>query len=196
MKEFGNAPYLTHLHTYNVRRKLIESEDVHMKKTLFEASVINTDRLVLKPMTDSEWTDIVDHVFDNDECRFQFGYEKSDDLRDMIAVPYREAVIYYSVFFKDELVGYIGLTPDTANLEFYIVKECRQNGYACEAIRAFIALCVEGLITGEPHNVFSAEVITENKPCIMLLEKLGFKKSGWGMNMSSDYGFYRYELAA
>ena len=68
MKEFGDAPYLTHLHTYNVRRKLIESEDVHMKNTFFEASVINTDRLVLKPMIDSEWTDIVDHVFDNDEC--------------------------------------------------------------------------------------------------------------------------------
>ncbi len=196
MKEFGNAPYLTHLHTYNVRRKLIESEDVHMKNTLFEASVINTDRLVLKSMTDSEWTDIVDHVFDNDECRFQFGYEKSDDLRDMVAVPYREAVIYYSVFLKDELIGYIGLTPDTDNLEFYIVNEYRRNGYACETIRAFISLCVEGSITGEPHNEFSAEVISENKPCIMLLEKLGFTKSGWGMNMSSDYGFYRYELAA
>ena len=167
-----------------------------MKKTIIETPVINTERLVLKPMTDSEWTDIVDHVFDNDECRFQFGYEKSDDLRDMVAEPYREAVIHYSVFFKDELVGYIGLTPDTDNLEFYIVNEYRRKGYACEAIRAFIAFCVEGSITGEPHNVFSAEVITENKPCIMLLEKLGFKKSGWGMNMSSDYGFYRYELAA
>ena len=81
----------------NVSKKTDESEDVHMKKTLIVTPVINADRLVLKPMTDREWTDIVDHVFDNDECRFQFGYEKSDDLRDMIAVPYREAVIYYSV---------------------------------------------------------------------------------------------------
>ena len=85
---------------------------------------------------------------------------------------------------------------NTNNLEFYIVKEHRRNGYAYETISAFIESCIAGDITGEPHNIFSAEVITENKPCIMLLEKLGFKKSCWGMNMSSDYDFYRYEYAA
>ena len=60
----------------------------------------------------------------------------------------------------------------------------------------FIKSCEAGDITGETHNKFSAEVIMENKPCIMLLEKLGFKKTSWGMNMSSEYGFYRYEYAA
>ena len=154
------------------------------------------ERLEFRPMTDAEWTDMVDHVFESDECCFQFGYEKSDELREMVAVPYREAVIYYSVFLHDELIGYIGITPNTNNLEFYIVKEHRRNGYAYETISAFIESCVAGDITGEPHNKFSAEVITENKPCIMLLEKLGFKKSCWGMNMSSDYDFYRYEYAA
>ncbi len=153
-------------------------------------------RLDLRPMTDAEWTYIVDHVFESDECCFQFGYEKSDELHEMVAVPYREAVIYYSVFLLDELIGYIGITPNTDNLEFYIVKGHRRNGYAYETIKTFIKSCEAGDITGETHNKFSAEVIMENKPCIMLLEKLGFKKTCWGMNMSSEYGFYRYEYAA
>ena len=159
---------------------------------------INTDRLTMRPMTDDEWKLFVDRVFEADECLFQFGCEKCDGLREMVAEPNSAEVIYYSVFADctDEMIGYVGLSPKDNNLEFYIFEDFRRMGYAYDALEAFIDSWALGKIIGTPHNEFYAKVIDDNFPCIKLLEKLGFKKSGWGMNITSDYGFYRFEYVA
>ena len=157
-------------------------------------NTISTDRLLLRPMTDEEWTLIVDSVFENDECMFQFGAEKNEELRVITAEPYRDMVIYYAVLLKesDELVGYVGFSQAQCNLEFYVFEEYRRKGYAGEAVRVFLELCSRGSITGASHDKFYAEVNMENEACVGLLEKLGFKRYQCGFNLSGA-GLLRFE---
>ena len=160
-------------------------------------NTISTDRLLLRPMTDEEWTLIVNSVFENDECMFQFGAEKSKELLVITDEPNRKAVTYYAVVLKgtDELVGYAGFAQTLSNIEFYVFKEYRRKGYACEAIRTFMDSCLKGEITGKPQKKFYAEVNVDNAPCIGLLEKLGFRLFQCGFNLSGA-GLLKFEYVA
>ena len=160
--------------------------------------ILTTDRMVLRPMTDEEWTRIVDSIFENDECLFQFGVAKSDELRVIISEPCRDAVIYYSLVLADdeELVGYVGICPTNSNLELYVFNKYRRQGYAYEGVRTFIDSCMKGRITKRPRNGLYAEVDADNEPCIGLLEKLGFRKLRCGFNLATGAGLLAYDYAA
>ena len=159
---------------------------------------ITTDRLILRPMSDAEWTRFIDSVFENDECLFQFGFDKSEELREMLAEPNKERVIYYSFVLQDigDMVGYVGITPDCNNLEFYVFGEYRRMEYASEAVIAFMDACKEGVITGHKIRSFIAEVVSDNTACIAFLKKLGFQKNGMGFNITTGYSFLGFDYAA
>ena len=58
---------------------------------------IETARLLLRPLTDEEWTMLVDRVSEAEESLFQFGIEADVFHKEMVAKPYREAVRYYAI---------------------------------------------------------------------------------------------------
>lgn len=90
----------------------------------------------------------------------------------------------YSLFLKTDaetFIGYVGFHREgdgTFELEFYIAKEYRRNGYCEEACRAVIGqlfgegLSVNGKLLSE--NELYATTLAENEPTLGLLKKLGF----------------------
>ncbi len=113
-------------------------------------------------------------------------------------------VFCYAVCLRQtgQMIGYVGLMPElmdaSANLEFYFFKEHRRQGFATEAIRAFIAQFRSGALFGFNGKTVIAEVVCENDPSKKLIEKLGFTKTAVGCRMRGTDGvwFVRYELPA
>lgn len=161
-------------------------------------NTIKTNRLIERSMDNNEWNQIVDRIFDANEAYIQFGYEQDDDLRDALAEPFFEAVVYYTFYlpFTSEVIGYVEFTPSNKNLGFYIFEEYRHQGFAYEGIKAFMEACQKGEVTGVSENEFLADVMDSNIPCINLLKKLGFKGCGRGFSITGGYGFNEFECVA
>ena len=143
---------------------------------------INTDRLYLKPMAEGEWTRVVDRILDADEGYIQFGCPVT---REMIAEPYTECVIYYTIMlpFTRDMIGYVEFTPSNKNVGYYLFEEYRHQGFAYEAVKAFMEACMRGEVTGRPVRRFYADVVDYNVPSKRLLRKLGFREEG-------GYGYF------
>lgn len=165
---------------------------------------IETERLYLRPADNgTDLEDYLHHLSDADEWLFQYAEEYSEDLYGMIDFTSHH-VLCCAVCNKEtgQMIGYVGLMPETtdasANLEFYIFKEHRRQGYAAEAIRAFIAQFRSGALFGFNSKTVIAEVVCENDPSKKLIEKLGFTKTAVGCRMTGTDGvwFVRYELHA
>lgn len=146
---------------------------------------MNTERLVLRPVTESDWRKYISHVINDNEVYVQYGYEPEPSLIEYIQNPTPE-VIYYSIFLKDtnEMVGYIGITEMNDNLEFYTFKEHRNNHYCSEALNVFMEMYLNGEMTGAAHESIIGETIHENEASIHVLEKAGFVKEAWGMRVN------------
>lgn len=92
---------------------------------------------------------------------------------------------YYSIFGKEEpdrFIGYVGFhREEHYEIEFYISKPYRNNGFCEEASRAVIRLLfTEGLsVDGEVFtaNKLFATAIAGNAAAIRVLEKVGFRKN-------------------
>lgn len=143
---------------------------------------IPNSNLELRSMSDLDYKNYVEHVIEADELYLQYGYERSEWLLDAIQ-EMNPGVIYYSVFDgeKDEMVGYVGITLQDNNLEFYIFAEHRNKGYGALAAICFVDACFGGLITGETIKEVVGETLWENQASIRLLEKAGFKKKATGV---------------
>ena len=143
---------------------------------------IVSSKLRLTPMNQTDWELYVSHVVAAEELFVQYGIEPSDYLVACIQEPAKN-VLYYSVVSNDtgKTVGYIGIAPDSRDLEFYIFKEYRRQGYATEAISVFAKEYLNGTVTGKKEESVIAETLRDNAASIALLEKVGFKKQGSGI---------------
>lgn len=151
---------------------------------------VETDRLLLRPLTSEEWTLIVNSIIDSGEVLLQFGCGDSGSFRDVVSEMNEETVVYCAMVLKSsgELIGYAGVSQKSRNLEFYVLGEFRRQGYAYEGIGAFLELCDLDMVV--------AETIKDNEPCICLLEKLGFKSRGFEYNFTTDQETLAYEWKA
>ena len=156
---------------------------------------IETERLLLRPLSDEEWIVVVDHVFEASESLIQFGIDVDTFRKEMVEEPYREDVVYFAVVLgvRDDLIGYVGFTPRSNNLEFYVFYEYRREGYAYEAICAFVKAITEGTITGKPQTKIVTQVISDNTACIELMKKLRFSECGCGFDITNGWGFLAFE---
>ncbi len=136
-------------------------------------------------MTDGDWNNYVRHVVAANELYFQYGCEQTDELIECISMKTPE-VVYYSVYLKaeDVMVGYVGITPETDNLEFHIFKEFRQRAFGTKAVKLLIDAYFSGRVTGQLEKVIEAETLYENKASVRLLEKTGFEKAAIGFSLN------------
>ncbi len=148
---------------------------------------IITDKLRLTPMEAAEWESYVSHVIDAGEVYLQYGLEPSDELLGWIKEPTRD-VIYYSIVPKElgEAVGYVGITPRSNNLEYYVFREHRRKGYGSEAVAAFTSAYLAGALTGVTEETVVAETLTDNDASKGLLEKIGYQKHSEGIMILGD----------
>lgn len=154
--------------------------------------VFETSNILLEPLNQDEWVNYLVHLNMSNEHYFQYGYEDKEELFELIQTPV-DIGIYYTIkkTGTDEMVGYVAITPELEgtpynNIEFYIFREYRREGYAYEAILVMIDEYFKGSLTERiPYEVV-AETIIENQPSIALLEKLGFVREAIGFNVSLD----------
>lgn len=157
-----------------------------------------TKNLILKKMNKSDRNNFVSHVVEAGELYIQFGSEPSEALIDCIREP-TNGVIYYSMVLKStkEMVGYIGVLPETDNVEFYVFREYRRNGYAYEALLTITIAYLNGAVDGSSHDSITAETLIENSPSIALLEIVGYRKQATALksdplNPGSTFACCRY----
>ena len=146
-----------------------------------------SEKINLTPMDETDWAAYVAHVTEAEELYIQYGIEPSGYLIDCIREP-TPSVIYYSIISKDmnTMVGYIGITPENNNLEFYVFKEFRKQGYGFEAVSAFTRAYLNGTVSGKKEEKVVAETLSDNGAAIALLEKFGYKKQAVGIRLSFD----------
>ncbi len=120
------------------------------------------------------------HVVKAGEFYIQYGQELIECVGTMT-----QEVIYCSVYLKQEniMVGYVGVTPKTGNLEFYIFQGFRNRGIGKAAVDLLIKLWFSGRITGNRERRIEAETLSRNLASVRLLEKLGFQKKAVGLRM-------------
>ena len=164
---------------------------------------IQNPNIMLRKMNDAEYNEYVRHVIGNDEIYLQYGYEPTEILIDTIQ-EMNPFVIYYSVIemLTGFMVGYVGLSPESNDLEYYIFKEQRRKGYGSASVRSFLNECFAGHITGCCIKKIEAETLGENSASVELLEKLGFCKKAVSFKRMSLGGkeqtaiCCRYEITA
>ena len=139
-------------------------------------------KIELRNMTDADWSNYVLHVVKADEIFIQYGCKPTEELIECINTM-TPNVIYYSVYLRQEniIVGYVGVTPETNNLEFYIFQEFRKMGIGTDAVNLLIWLWFSGQITGDREAEIEAETLSQNRASVQLLEKLGFQKNAVGL---------------
>lgn len=151
----------------------------------------------LRNMTGVDWSNYVRHVVKADELFTQYGCEPTEELIECINTM-TPNVIYYSVYLKQKniMVGYVGVTPKTSNLEFYIFQEFRKMGVGTDALNLLIWLWFSGQITGDREAKIEAETLSQNRAAVQLLEKLGFQKESVGLRMilSEDASYQTISL--
>lgn len=138
----------------------------------------------LRNMTGTDWNNYVTQVVKTGEFYIQYGQEPTEELMDCISMM-TPNVIYCSVYIKQNntMVGYVGITPKTGNLEFYVFQEFRKRGIGTTAVDLLIRLWFSGRITGVREQEVKAETLSENLASIRLLEKLGFQKEAVGFRL-------------
>ena len=138
----------------------------------------------LRNMTGTDWNSYVLHVVKADELYLQYGCAPTEELIECIG-EMTPGVVYYLVYLKRKnvMVGYVGITPKTGNLEFYIFQDFRKRGIGKAAVNLLIGLWFSGQITGEREQKIEAETLSQNLASIRLLEKLGFQKKAVGLRM-------------
>ena len=141
----------------------------------------------LRGMTVLDWNEYVKRVVDANELYFQYGYEPSEELIECISTM-TPSVVYYSVYLSTEnaLVGYVGITPETSSLEFYIFPDFRNRGIGTNAAQLLIQSWFAGQISGKMEPEITAETLSENLASIKLLEKIGFKKDAVGLRVTFE----------
>lgn len=151
----------------------------------------------LRNMTEADWSNYVQHVVKADELFTQYGCEPTEELIECINTMMPN-VIHYSVYLKQEdiMVGYVGVTPETSNLEFYVFQEFRKMGIGTDALNLLIWLLFSGQITGDKEAKIEAETFSQNLASVRLLEKLGFQKESVGLRMilSEDASYQTISL--
>lgn len=149
---------------------------------------LESERLILREFENSDAENLYNTYGTDKEITKYMLWKNYETIEDAIKAiefykkTYNENSNYrqYAIVLKNtnELIGQISFTINTkhesAELGYLIARKFQNNGYMSEAINRLIDYLTNEL----KCTRISAEVMTDNKACIKLLEKYGFKKEG------------------
>ena len=145
--------------------------------------LIETDRLVITEMTMDMAMDVHKNSLDEDIRRFvpDEVFETLDDAKETIEFLMSqygstEGPLVYAVLTKDgdKNIGYVQLVPiDDGKWEigYHIAKAYTGNGYATEAVKAFLPVIAEKVGITEVYGIRLLENVASGR----VLEKCGFE---------------------
>jgi RimJ/RimL family protein N-acetyltransferase len=151
---------------------------------------IETERLVLRSLEESDLDDIVAEVNDfavsRMLARVPFPYSRTD-AEGFLAANRRSSRDFNLVLTKDgKAIGCIGLTDVESTCEFgyWLGQAHWRQGLASEAARAFLAFSFDGLGV----ETITSGVFADNPASLRVQEKLGFEKTGSSFRQSLARG--------
>lgn len=148
-------------------------------------NTIETDRLLLWPSDE-----------DRDLWFYQKHLREDGDFELFTGLPYSEenvqlmrltGPLYFTVVLKESqiMIGYVAYQEVSGEVEFYIFKDWRRQGYGKEALTAFMGRIFAGGLLVEGENgversvsaeVLAADTLTENDAAIRFMESCGFRE--------------------
>ena len=147
------------------------------------SQMIETERLIITEFTLDMVKAVRDNSLDEDNRRFvpdevwETAEEAEDTLRYLISkYGSSDGPFVYPVILKEsrENIGYVQLCPIGSGeweIGYHIAKKYTGNGYATEAVKAFLPSISEYLKIGEIYGI----CLAENKASLAVLKKFGFK---------------------
>lgn len=165
---------------------------------------IETDRLIIKEFTPDMAQAVHENSLDEDTRRFvpDEVFETLEDAREtveflMSCYGGSEGPFVYPVFTKDtgDNIGYVQMVPlDDGGWEigYHIAKRFTGNGYATEAVNAFIPVIAEKAGIKEVNGI----CLSENSASKRVLEKCGFVEisEGTGNYQGEEREIYKSVL--
>lgn len=145
---------------------------------------LHTNRLLITKLTMDMSYDIFINSNDEDNKRFvpDEVFETEADAKEVIQYLMNQyedmkGPLLYPIIVKDDNknIGYVQIVPlndDEWEVGYHIAKSYTGNGYATEALKAFIPKAMDMLKITEVFGV----VLKENKASSRVLEKSGFIK--------------------
>ncbi len=152
---------------------------------------IETERLIIKEFDLSMAKAVHENSLDEDNRRFvpDEVFETENDAKEtvkflMSQYGSEDGPLVYPVFTKrNENIGYIQLAPIEEGWEigYHIAKKYTGNGYATEAVSAFLPVIAEKKSLSEIYGIS----LKENIASVRVMEKCGFE------NLYSGAGEYQ-----
>ena len=143
---------------------------------------IETERLIIKEFDLSMAKAVHENSLDDDNRRFvpDEVFETENDAKETIEFlmsryESEDGPLVYPVFTKrNENIGYVQLAPieDGWEIGYHIAKKYTGNGYATEAVSAFLPVIAEKKSVSEIYGI----CLKENIASVRVMEKCGFEK--------------------
>ena len=161
--------------------------------------MMETERLIITELTMDMAQAIHEQSLDEDNRRFvpDEVFETPEEAREAIAFLMSQyggtkGPQVYAVTTKadGQVVGYVQMAPvrdDAWEIGYHIGKRNTGNGYATEAVRAFLPVMAERIGIREIYGI----CLRENAASCRVLEKCGFEKQFSGIG---DYQGERREI--
>lgn len=155
--------------------------------------LIETERLIITGFTPDMAQVVWDNSADDDNRRFvpdevwETVEETEETLKFLISkYGSREGPFVYPVILKEtkDNIGYVELCPienGKWEIGYHIAKKYTGNGYATEAVMAFLPVIASRVNTGEIYGI----CLAENEASLAVMKKCGFEKIYTGI------GFYQ-----
>ena len=163
---------------------------------------IETERLIVTEFDLSMAESVHKNSLDEDTRRFvpDEVFETVEIARETIeflmsVYESEDGPLVYPVLLKDGTnIGYVQLVPikDGFEVGYHIGKEYTKNGYATEAVKAFLNDVMQRKVLDKVYGICVSENVASKK----VMEKSGFKKEfeGIGKYQGEDRQIARYIL--
>ena len=148
---------------------------------------IETDRLFITEFDLTMAKAVHENSLDEDNRRFvpDEVFETEDDAKETLAFligqyASEDGPLVYPVFTKkNENIGYVQLAPieDGWEIGYHIAKQYTGNGYASEAVSAFLPFIAEKKALSAIYGI----CLAENAASVRVMEKCGFERLYRGM---------------
>ncbi len=158
--------------------------------------LIETERLIITEFTMDMAKVVQENSVDEDNKRFVpdevwESVEEAEETLEFLITQYGsfEGPLVYPIIVKEnnDNVGYVQLVPiedGRWEIGYHIAKRCTGNGYATEAVRAFLPVVANIVNVTEIYGI----CLAANKASDAVMKKCGFINvySGMGLYQGSD----------